>query len=226
MRAISALLLTIILQAPLCAAVFQRDLHSPGDGLITYDDVSNREWLDLTETATVDLSVVREALEPGGTLAGFHFATAQDVVPLAISAGVKPSPEQELYSTAAGTQAKKLNALVGKIVQSESEILGVGSIALGLVALRIDGNVPLFDDTNFLVVSLNEDAREDSSPLFVKPSGAYLFSTPLIYPGFPALGRGSSGPFWLYRQAVPEPHVTGLWLAILGLVSRTRRHSQ
>ena len=32
------------------AEVFERDWKTPGDGLLTYDDVNRQEWLDLTET--------------------------------------------------------------------------------------------------------------------------------------------------------------------------------
>ena len=33
------------------AAVFERDWLAPGDGLLTYDDVNKREWLDLSVSA-------------------------------------------------------------------------------------------------------------------------------------------------------------------------------
>jgi hypothetical protein len=35
------------------AAVFERDWKAPGDGLLTYDDVNQRVWLDLSETDLV-----------------------------------------------------------------------------------------------------------------------------------------------------------------------------
>jgi len=45
------LALTIVLAAHRCrAAVSDRDWMAPGDGLLTYDDVNQREWLDLSET--------------------------------------------------------------------------------------------------------------------------------------------------------------------------------
>lgn len=34
----------------LCGGIVEHDFHVPGDGLLTYDDVHKREWLDLTET--------------------------------------------------------------------------------------------------------------------------------------------------------------------------------
>jgi hypothetical protein len=35
---------------PARGAVFERDWQTPGDGLLTYDDVNRREWLDVTQT--------------------------------------------------------------------------------------------------------------------------------------------------------------------------------
>ena len=84
------------------AAVFERDWLAPGDGLLTFDDVNHREWLDLTylleEYPFRDPSILRdpenrlEAILPelnvGGSLEGFQIASSGDVVALALSAGV------------------------------------------------------------------------------------------------------------------------------------------
>ncbi|QDU55290.1 hypothetical protein [Aeoliella mucimassa] len=79
------------------AAVIQHDWLVPGDGLLTYDDVNQREWLDLTETQLFKFpggtleeqyqAVVDHTL-PGGMFAGFTVATAEDVRALAESAGI------------------------------------------------------------------------------------------------------------------------------------------
>jgi len=66
-----------------CAGVLERDWQTPGDGLLTFDDVSQREWLDLSQTI-MDLfpgstleekfqSVVAETA-PGGMFADFTVA--------------------------------------------------------------------------------------------------------------------------------------------------------
>lgn len=41
---------TICLATSIDAAVISRDWKTPGDGLLTYDDVNQRVWLDLTES--------------------------------------------------------------------------------------------------------------------------------------------------------------------------------
>jgi len=75
------------------AAVFERDWKTPGDGLLTYDDVNQREWLDLSQTLLVsfpNLSVfdVIAELDPGGQFEGFFVAAPSDVSALAQSAGI------------------------------------------------------------------------------------------------------------------------------------------
>jgi hypothetical protein len=82
------------------AAVISRDWKTPGDGLLTYDTVNKREWLDLSETILAEFpspmfeeryqSVLTETL-PGGMLEGFKVAERTDVVALAESAGIDTS---------------------------------------------------------------------------------------------------------------------------------------
>ena len=76
-----------LLSRPVCADVFERDLvPGSGDGLLTFDDVNQREWLDLTESILVNFpdGAVNE-LEPGGVFEDFTWATAEDVRSLAES---------------------------------------------------------------------------------------------------------------------------------------------
>jgi hypothetical protein len=47
---IAAYLVLTIAATQAEAAVFERDWKTPGDGLLTYDDVNRRVWLDLSET--------------------------------------------------------------------------------------------------------------------------------------------------------------------------------
>jgi hypothetical protein len=80
------------------AAVFSRDWKTPGDGLLTYDDVNQREWLDLTESrlamfpGTTFEQRYQNALPEfavGGKFFGFQPATSGEVSALAMSAGVE-----------------------------------------------------------------------------------------------------------------------------------------
>jgi hypothetical protein len=92
------LALAVALVANLCsAAVFERDWKMPGDGLLTYDDVNQRAWLDLSVSRLnqfegEDLSEQYQSalleFAPAGLLNGFVGAKRSDVVALGLSAGV------------------------------------------------------------------------------------------------------------------------------------------
>ena len=74
-------------------AVFQRDWQSPGDGLLTYDDVNRREWLDLSVSRLGQFPEPRlqnaiAQIAPGGLFDGFAFAKPADVIGLAESSGI------------------------------------------------------------------------------------------------------------------------------------------
>ncbi len=92
---LGALLATAtVLVANCCdAAVHERDWKTPGDGLLTYDDVNRREWLDLPQSALIQFPEPRlenaiAELTPGGRFEGFHWATSDDVIALAESADI------------------------------------------------------------------------------------------------------------------------------------------
>lgn len=64
------------------SALVVRDLHTPGDGLITYDTVSQLEWLDVGQTFGLTYDDVTGALGAGGQFEGWSIATrpqAQDL---------------------------------------------------------------------------------------------------------------------------------------------------
>lgn len=86
------------------AAVHERDWKTPGDGLLTYDDLNKREWLDLSQTIhssqfpgedpspllTLENRyqyVVSQTL-PGGPFEGFIVAKSPEVIALAQSADI------------------------------------------------------------------------------------------------------------------------------------------
>ena len=92
----AAVVWVVSLPAHLNAAVFQRDWKTPGDGLLTYDDVNQREWLDLSvsllnQFAEPRLSNAVSQVAPGGLFEGFSWANAHDVRLLAESAGIDPT---------------------------------------------------------------------------------------------------------------------------------------
>ena len=95
-----------LLSQPVYADVFERDLvPGSGDGLLTFDDVNQREWLDLTQTFTAEFpggfGGVLDELAPGGIYAGFQTASRADVIALAESAGIDTTTfDSEINSAA------------------------------------------------------------------------------------------------------------------------------
>ena len=66
---------------PASAALIEQDLFAAGDGLITFDDQTGLEWLDLTETTNLSYNDVET--DGGGWLSlGFRHATGAEVCDL------------------------------------------------------------------------------------------------------------------------------------------------
>jgi len=210
---LSIVVATFSLPLQLEGAVFERDFIVPGDGLLTYDNVNHREWLDLTETVGVDLATVLEWMAPGGKLEGFSFALLEDVEALAFSAGVDWMYPWSL-PTPPGHESEALTMLLGPV----NDVMGI-KVSLGLVAIGFSDDEPLFDDTNLIVMCVTCTTE----PL---PFGAMhtvvlegIFTTTPIsaeYLDGSLPGAGDIGPFWLYRVAVPEP--SSFVLLVVGVV--------
>jgi hypothetical protein len=86
-------LLVLCSHLPLRAAVVERDWKTDGDGLLTYDTVNRREWLDLSQSRLDQFPEPRlenalAEIGPGGMFEGFTFAELADVIALAQSAGI------------------------------------------------------------------------------------------------------------------------------------------
>ena len=77
------LLIAILLSlAPLTASatISERDLLEPGDGLLTYDDVNQREWLDLTVDPALQLGRTSNSYLPGWQCCTiFNLATLAEI---------------------------------------------------------------------------------------------------------------------------------------------------
>ena len=55
------------------------DWQTADDGLITYDDNTKLEWLDLTVTAGISYNTVSSQLGAGGAYEGFRYATSAEI---------------------------------------------------------------------------------------------------------------------------------------------------
>jgi hypothetical protein len=194
------------------AGVVARDLEASGDGLLTYDTVNKREWLDLPETSELQLADVMTQMLAGGRLEGFQFATLTEVSELAESANVGWTTPWHLPGNLE-EEVDDLVNLLGAVLTMSGGILPEVNISLGLIAHDLTPEGPRFDDTNFYVLSMYDGdpllPGTINSPLYTipKPYGGVFIDRPVsfaTFPDLPPLGIGDIGPFWLYR-VVPEP---------------------
>jgi hypothetical protein len=177
------------------AAVMSRDWKTPGDGLLTYDDVNRREWLDLSQSrlslfAGVGQeqqyqSVVSE-LTPDGALEGFLVAKSEELRSLAASAGIDITNNDIANESA----TRQLIALVGP---SES--------------------FPDPDSGRAFSIALLDELRESPTPphitrsfgeLYVSPTDGANGSAGIRFPRGLDVEVSGTG-VWLYRNEIPEP---------------------
>ena len=172
-------------------AVLSRDWKTPGDGLLTYDDVNQREWLDVTVSVSNNFDAMAQELEPGGLFEGFTLAVSEDVWTLADSAGIDASTRDYAVNRDA--------------TDSLIRLLGV---TWGNVAGRY-ATLGLLDETRiFLGLVDRVGAVFEVQPGV--PSRAGLS----IGPSDDRFSRGQSTGLMLYRSAaVPEPS-SGIGMAL------------
>lgn len=185
-------LLALTISAAAQAGVSERDWKTPGDGLLTYDDINQREWLDVPVTlleqypgsVSERYDAVTGATEPGGEFFGFSTAALADLVALAESAGV------DTTSTGLSVNGDATNELISLL---EPTFISVGGVKI------IYGYLQEFPDAARILV-----ATDTWAGLFSDNSG--------IDPA----GISSTHGVWLYRDVVPEPTFMTLLLAVAG----------
>jgi hypothetical protein len=128
------------------AAVVERDWKTPGDGLLMYDDVNRREWLDLSESLLSKFSgttledryqdAITE-LAPGGVFEGFTVAKIGDSTALAVSAGIDTSTTVFAANQAATTALIGLLDPTYMVNRTTSSQAFLDEIAQGQFTLRV-----------------------------------------------------------------------------------------
>lgn len=214
-------LLLVSLSVSLClslaswaeADLVSRDLYEPGDGLLTYDELNQREWLDFTETGKyANEEDFLTAISPGGELEDFHFARQEDLLGLlgldeivdrgwTLDPSVNPAP-------------RSLIILLGWTVEASGSILGKMTITSGLVETD-QGDIQIgphhFDGTTILLYTIGEELIPGAinRPVFGRNDLANVVvqETPVIF-NLPVF------TFWMFREAaiatVPEPSTLGI----------------
>jgi hypothetical protein len=190
----------ILCSCNLDAAVFERDWQTPGDGLLTYDDVNRREWLDLTVSRVdqfpepwLDNAVAETG--PGGLFEGFRWAKRNDVISFAESAGIDTTTSNPLANEVPVIQ---LITLLGVTAESMLTARSLGFIDENAVfGQRVGADV--FANRNFVTGEIS------SAGLIISASDDLL-------------RLGSTG-LMLYRT-VPEP--SALYMIVFGLYAMIR----
>jgi hypothetical protein len=220
-RLVTFTLACLILSGELNGAVIERDLHSVGDGLLTYDTVSGREWLDLTATPSVTLAQIQASFGTGGLrelFGGFEIAQYEDVFALANSAGISPDamgsqPARPANSSEIDAAFRLAELVCGEACHFDAGILAQGSV----------GFLSLYQHDSVTVTAWNSHPPLRESP----GGGVYgqFYSSTIEGPEWymEHLRNLPVSYVWLYRAAVPEPAVAGLLLPLLFAGARLRR---
>jgi hypothetical protein len=181
-------------------------------GLLTYDTVSQREWLDVTETGrTIEQMIPK--LSPGGPFAGFSIASIADVSALVASGGYDASQNhgQRLDS------ANSLIDLLGETFAIETSFGlyngGIASSNPTLVWRLSDGlsldRGQLGPGVRFVINTEDSLPHEDGGVQFVDPHESFVGTGFNYYPN--GFDFGNIHGVWLYRSAAaPEPAT--IWL--------------
>ena len=185
------------LPATVDAGAISRDWKTPDDGLLTYDDVNQREWLDLTESrlSMFPGSTLRQRyqnalleLAPGGMFEGFIAAKRPDLTALAQSSGIDVSTYD--FSLNAGPTMLLINLVgvsPGSATSTDRRSFGL----LDEVGTLGPSSTLLYQYNGYLRVAPDSGAN--------RPAGL------IIYPGsFDGVARADNTGAWLYRP-VPEP---------------------
>ena len=206
----AALLLSPV---PAIAALLQGDLLNPGDQLLTIDDDTELEWLDLTATAGLSFEEVM-AGAGGFTDLGFRYATLSEVEGLFAAANIV-----DLFGTPTSTDSDSVFTNLSDL----QALIGVTASSGGADPVLASNGIHLPDAGSAPPSVLDIVATVTGGPSEI----ALIDSTTIDSDeGIPNLGsflvRGGQGE----PNPVPEPGaVLGLGAMALAVALTTRKVS-
>lgn len=199
----SVLLVAFCFASPVSAAVVSRDLFEPGDGLLTCDDVNQREWLDFSVTKGMSIGDLSEAISAGGPLLGFEGANREQILELAAS----HNP-----SGLVGVEDTDLVALLGSDVFGQHGLLSGQRFTGGRVLLVGNASdAANFSEWTVLVQTTSSVERTSGNQSYVSPYIGGVTQPPLLF-----------DQYWLYRNTARVPEPANLVLAGMALLPRFR----
>jgi hypothetical protein len=191
--------------------VLSADWKSAGDNLLTRDQVSGFDWLDLTVTQDRSYNFVESQFGTGGLYEGFRHATRPELEAFLTSAGI---PTIDWHSFENQVPVRDLIELVGATNP-------VGDMFFGPYAKGSFNGTDPFADGIHSVLFLQSPFRD---PII----GYSNFTTGVVYDD----SSDFWGGHWLVREnvaepaTVPEPGSLTLWMsavACFGLVVWSKR---
>lgn len=208
------LLACLLITGQVKAGVASRDLFEPGDGLLTYDNVNQREWLDFNYSASLGRENLFAEVVSDGAVVGFKFATRRDVEQLAVSAGASwiGTPYQQLLENS--DNSVRLMELLDWTFQLKNDVVGLRTFTGGQVAVGDSVEDSLqFESSAILLVLYGEEAPDGNNHYLFPPVGVFS-EIELTSP----LPLDLTGYYWLYRDAAPAPEPAAAYLLLAALL--------
>ena len=189
--------------------VIERDWKIAGDGLLTYDDMNQREWLYLSESlleqfpGMMPIEKLQNAiaeLGPGGLFEGFIFAKNDNAVGLAQSAGIDTTTFDFARNATPTAALIQLLSPTVTFTHSNNRLLTIGFL----------------DEL--------DNSNEALATFFVSPQSGPNGDAGIIIGGTD-FGLPSYLGLMLYRNAIPEPEalVLGIQLLLMAFTMRNRK---
>jgi hypothetical protein len=151
----------VLMSVQIHAAVISHDWKTPGDGLLTYDTVNNREWLDLSQTLLSDqfpgsgstpleiresrYQYVVSQTAPGGLFEGFTVAQSADAIALAQSAGIDTSTLSSVNVTPLAALGNLLGFTIHFVNGNKLSVGLIDELYTGLSVLRLGAEYTLLE---------------------------------------------------------------------------------
>lgn len=187
----------------------EADWKNDGDGLVTYDEKTGYEWLDLTVTHGMSFSQVRAELHTGGLFKGFKVAGLKDVSTLWDNFG--GDGIYDGWSTANNGLFEVIAPLMGDtFCERNGCAIGQGG-AVMLTREELEGHPGV------------QKFAQMHNMYYGEPTPYYDF----FQLGVNGIGPGGTAPTALIRKVkVPEPSVFALIASGVVIIGVARRKSR
>lgn len=213
------------------AGLVERNFQTAGDGLLTYDDVTGYEWLDLSLNIGRNYNSVAADLQTGGAYEGFRYATRSEYETL--WAGTSYDHVNWYSATYAGdVDEVQRAALIGELLGYTFDTVKLGQCILSNASYCYRENMGILSDIDsrtgyhWLTHMDFVDSLLDSNS---NVGGVSYWYTGY---GKPDFVEGSDSYFdqrvssWLVRDHVEVPEPSTLAIFALGMIGFASRRSK